>query len=57
MSPAPMTQAPVPQSALMAAELLPVVTDTRNEKTVHKTRINAGGFGAMGPHPERERLA
>jgi hypothetical protein len=21
---------------------------------VHKTRINAGGYGAMGPHPERE---
>ena len=57
MSPAPMNQAPVTQSALMTAELLPVVTDTRNQKTVHKTRINAGGFGAMGPHPERERLA
>lgn len=57
MSPVPMTQAPVTQSALMAAELLPVVTDTRNQKTVHKTRINAGGYGAMGPHPEREQLA
>jgi hypothetical protein len=21
---------------------------------VHKTRVNAGGDGAMGPHPERE---
>jgi hypothetical protein len=57
MSPAPMSQAPVTQSALMTAELLPVVTDTRNQKTVNKTRINAGGYGAMGPHPERERLA
>jgi hypothetical protein len=57
MSPVPMTQAPVTQSALMTAELLPVVTDTRNQKTVHKTRINAGGYGAMGPHPEREQLA
>jgi hypothetical protein len=57
MSPAPMTQAPVTQSALMTAELLPVVTDTRNQNTVHKTRINAGGYGAMGPHPEREPLA
>ena len=57
MSLVPMTQAPVTQSALMTAELLPVVTDTRNQKTVHKTRINAGGYGAMGPHPEREKLA
>ena len=57
MSPVPMTQTPVEQSALMTAELLPVVTDTRNQKTVHKTRINAGGYGAMGPHPEREPLA
>jgi hypothetical protein len=50
---------PVPvqttQSALMAAELLPTVNET--QKTVHKTRINAGGYGAMGPHPEREQLA
>ena len=43
------------QSALMAAELLPTVNET--PKTVHKTRINAGGYGAMGPHPEREHLA
>jgi hypothetical protein len=43
------------QSALMAAELLPTVNET--QKTVHKTRINAGGYGAMGPHPEREQLA
>jgi hypothetical protein len=51
---APMTYAPVTQSALMSAELLPTVNQTQN---VHKTRINAGGYGAMGPHPEREQPA
>ena len=40
------------QRALMAA-LLPSVNETRKQ-TVNKTRINAGGYGAMGPHPERE---
>jgi hypothetical protein len=49
------------QSAfLMASEPLPTtntVTFTRKPKNVHKTRINAGGYGAMGPHPEREPLA
>jgi hypothetical protein len=45
------------QSALMAAELLPTVSDTRKPNNVHKTRINAGGYGAMGPHPEREQPA
>jgi hypothetical protein len=52
---------PVPasmtQSLLMAAELLPTVNGTRKQKNVHKTRINAGGYGAMGPHPEREQPA
>lgn len=43
--------------ALMSAELLPTVNDTRKQKNVHKTRINAGGYGAMGPHPEREQPA
>jgi hypothetical protein len=34
---------------------LPPVNDTRKQTTnVHKTRISAGGYGAMGPHPERE---
>ena len=42
------------QSALMSAELLRTVNQTQN---VHKTRINAGGYGAMGPHPEREQPA
>ena len=32
---------------------LPTALDNRKQ-TVHKTRINAGGYGAMGPHPERE---
>lgn len=50
------------QSAvLMAAELLPMTTETvtftRKPNNVHKTRISAGGYGAMGPHPEREPLA
>ncbi|MGH3296561.1 MAG: hypothetical protein ACRDP7_32690 [Trebonia sp.] len=48
-NPATMTQ-----SALMTAELLPAVNNTKH---VHKTRINAGGYGAMGPHPEREQPA
>jgi hypothetical protein len=45
---------PVPMSQLggVAAEL-PATFENRNQ-TVHKTRINAGGYGAMGPHPERE---
>jgi hypothetical protein len=46
---------PVPamtQTAALLAEQ-PAVNGTRKQN-VHKTRINAGGFGAMGPHPERE---
>jgi hypothetical protein len=38
--------------ALVFGEL-PAVNGTRKQN-VHKTRINAGGYGAMGPHPERE---
>jgi hypothetical protein len=45
------------QIALMSAELLPTANDTRKQKNVLKTRINAGGYGAMGPHPEREQPA
>jgi hypothetical protein len=52
---------PVPaqltQAAVMAAELLPTVNETRKQNHVYKTRINAGGYGAMGPYPEREQLA
>jgi hypothetical protein len=51
--PAPTT----PQLALMSAELLPTVNGTRKQNNVQKTRINAGGYGAMGPHPEREQPA
>ena len=40
------------QAATLLAEQ-PAVNGTRKQN-VHKTRINAGGFGAMGPHPERE---
>jgi hypothetical protein len=43
------------QFALMSAELLPAANDTRKQKNVQKTRVNAGGYGAMGPHPEREQ--
>jgi len=42
----------MPQAAVLLPEL-PAVNGTRKQN-VHKTRINAGGFGAMGPHPERE---
>jgi hypothetical protein len=50
-------QAPMTQLAAMSAELLPTVNVTRKQSNVHKTRINAGGYGAMGPHPEREQPA
>ena len=49
--------APPTQSALMAAELLPSVNEARTQNNVQKTRINAGGYGAMGPYPEREQPA
>jgi hypothetical protein len=47
---------PVPATMLRLAGMtaeLPTSFDNRKQ-TVHKTRINAGGYGAMGPHPERE---
>jgi hypothetical protein len=50
-------QVPMTQLAAMSAELLPTVKATRKHINVHKTRINAGGYGAMGPHPEREQPA
>jgi hypothetical protein len=34
--------------------VLPIVDEPRKQNHVHKTRLNAGGYGAMGPHPERE---
>jgi hypothetical protein len=42
------------QIAPMSAELLPTVNGTRKQNVL-KTRINAGGYGAMGPYPEREQ--
>jgi len=47
---------PVPavtQTVDLASSELPAANGTRKQN-VHKTRINAGGYGAMGPHPERE---
>ena len=47
---------PVPvmkQTAVLVTGEQPAVNGTRKQN-VHKTRINAGGYGAMGPHPERE---
>jgi hypothetical protein len=43
--------------ALMSAGLLPTANDTRKQTNVLKTRSNAGGYGAMGPYPEREQPA
>ncbi len=40
------------QTAAPAA-VLSTATDIRKQY-VHKTRVNAGGDGASGPHPERE---
>jgi hypothetical protein len=42
-----------PTAALIGSGEQPAVNGTRKQN-VHKTRINAGGYGAMGPHPERE---
>ena len=38
----------------MSSVSLPTAKETRKQTSVQKTRINAGGYGAMGPHPERE---
>jgi hypothetical protein len=42
---------PAMQPAAVMAAALPA--DVRKQN-VHKTRVNAGGDGASGPHPERE---
>jgi hypothetical protein len=47
---------PIPamtQTVALATGELPAVNGNRKQH-VHKTRVNAGGYGAMGPHPERE---
>ena len=47
--------APAPTMQLVPiAAALPSVNLARKQTNVHKTRIGAGGYGAMGPHPERE---
>jgi hypothetical protein len=43
---------PAPTMQLAMSVELPVVN--RKQTNLHKTRISAGGYGAMGPHPERE---
>ena len=48
----PEVQAPTMQLAAMADG--PQTLNGTRKHNVHKTRINAGGYGAMGPHPERE---
>jgi hypothetical protein len=48
---------PVPAPTMQRVPLTaaqPVVNHARKHVNVHKTRISAGGYGAMGPHPERE---
>jgi hypothetical protein len=40
------------QLAATATGLLPTAIQNRKH-TVYKTRVNAGGDGASGPHPER----
>ena len=41
------------QLVVAMATMLPTATDIRKQN-VYKTRVNAGGDGASGPHPERE---
>jgi hypothetical protein len=41
------------QLVVATATALPTATDNRKHN-VYKTRVNAGGDGASGPHPERE---
>ena len=43
---------PAPATQLAMSVELPVVN--RKQNNSHKTRISVGGYGAMGPHPERE---
>jgi hypothetical protein len=43
------------QKQLEVAPATGLLTATNNRKhNVYKTRVNAGGDGASGPHPERE---
>jgi hypothetical protein len=48
-------QIPAMTTKQLAAKATGLPTATQNRKhSVYKTRVNAGGDGASGPHPERE---
>ena len=42
------------QKQLVVAMATALPTATNRKHNVYKTRVNAGGDGASGPHPERE---
>jgi hypothetical protein len=42
------------QKQLEVAPVTGLLTATNRKHNVYKTRVNAGGDGASGPHPERE---
>ena len=42
------------QKQLEVAPATGLLTATNRKHNVYKTRVNAGGDGASGPHPERE---
>ena len=48
----PPAVAAMTQLAMTAS--LPTAKESPKQTSVKKTRINAGGYGALGPHPERE---
>jgi hypothetical protein len=47
---------PVPAMTRQIVDMVdvPLTVNGNRKQTVHKTRISAGGYGAMGPHPDRE---
>jgi hypothetical protein len=48
-------QIPAMSAKQLAAKATGLPTGTQNRKhSVYMTRVNAGGDGASGPHPERE---
>jgi hypothetical protein len=48
-------QIPAMTAKQLAAQATGLPTAIQNRKhSVYKTRVNAGGDGASGPHPERE---
>ena len=64
LTPMPDSAAAMPCARFVASRRIPATTpplsvigglptDIRKQY-VHKTRVNAGGDGASGPHPERE---